>query len=89
MLYINILTLLKFAYVYKVLYLCIVKPCSSDMYKSPSTCRQASLFWDLETMLDPKHPLFILANMIDWASFEKAFSPLFCADNGRPPSQSV
>lgn len=36
-------------------------------------------------MLDPKHPLFILANMIDWASFEKAFSPLFCADNGRPP----
>ncbi len=28
------------------------------MYKSSSDTRQASLFWDLETMLDPKHPLF-------------------------------
>lgn len=55
------------------------------MYKPSSTIRQASLFWDLETMLDPRHPLFILANMIDWAGFEKAFAPFFCADNGRPP----
>ena len=36
-------------------------------------------------MLDPKHPLFILAKMIDWTIFEKTFAPLFCADNGRPP----
>ena len=36
-------------------------------------------------MLDSKHPLFKLANMVDWTSFEKAFAPLFCADNGRPP----
>lgn len=42
----------------------------------------------LETMLDAKHPLFILANMIDWAGFEKAFAPLFSADNGRP-SKSI
>ena len=55
------------------------------MYKTPSDSRQASLFWDLETMLDPNHPLFKLANMIDWRGFEKAFSPLYCADNGRPP----
>ena len=55
------------------------------MYKSSSISRQASLFWDLETMLDPKHPLFLLANMVDWSGFEKAFAPLFCADNGRPP----
>lgn len=55
------------------------------MYKSPSNSRQASLFWDLDTMLDAKHPLFRLANMIDWSLFEKSFSPLFCADNGRPP----
>ena len=54
------------------------------MYKASSDSRQASLFWDLETMLDPKHPLFKLANMIDWSCFEKAFAPLFCADNGRP-----
>ena len=55
------------------------------MYKSASDSRQASLFWDLETMLDPSHPLFKLANMIDWSCFEKSFAPLFCADNGRPP----
>ena len=50
-----------------------------------SNNRQASLFWDLETMLDPKHPLFKLANMVNWSCFEEAFAPLFCADNGRPP----
>ena len=55
------------------------------MYKSSSTSRQASLFWDLDTMLDPKHPLFKLANMINWSCFEDSFAPLFCADNGRPP----
>ena len=36
-------------------------------------------------MLDFKHPLFKLANMVDWSLFEKSFAPLFCADNGRPP----
>ena len=55
------------------------------MYKPSSNSRQASLFWDLEAMLDSKHPLFKLANMIDWSLFEKSFAPLFCADNGRPP----
>jgi len=43
------------------------------------------LFWDLETMLDSRNPLFKLANLIDWASFESAFSPLFSGENGRPP----
>ena len=55
------------------------------MYKSRSNNRQASLFWDLETMLDPTHPLFKLANMVSWSCFEEAFAPLFCSDNGRPP----
>ena len=53
--------------------------------QTSSNSRQASLFWDLETMLDSKHPLFKLANMVDWSLFEKSFAPLFCADNGRPP----
>ena len=61
------------------------KPCKLDMYKPSTNSRQASLFWDLETMLDFKHPLFKLANMVDWSLFEKSFTPLFCADNGRPP----
>lgn len=56
------------------------------MYKPSSNSRQASLFWDLETMLDSKHPLFKLANMVDWSLFENSFAPLFCADNG--PSQA-
>lgn len=55
------------------------------MYKPSSNSRQASLFWDLETMLDSNHPLFKLANEINWSLFEKSFTPLFCADNGRPP----
>ena len=55
------------------------------MYKPSSTCRQASFFWDLETMLDSKHQLFKLANMVDWSLFENSFAPLFCRDNGRPP----
>ena len=72
-------------YVNRILYFCVVKPCKLDMYKPSTNSRQASLFWDLETMLDFKHPLFKLANMVDWSLFEKSFAPLFCADNGRPP----
>ena len=55
------------------------------MYKSPSRQRQSTLFWDLETMLDSRNPLFRLANLIDWAGLESAFSSLYCGDNGRPP----
>ncbi len=36
-------------------------------------------------MLDSKHPLFVVGNMIDGACFENAFAPLFCTGNGRPP----
>ena len=45
---------------------------------------QTSLFFSFESTLNQKHPLFILANEVDWSSFEKAFSPLYCLDNGRP-----
>jgi len=55
------------------------------MYKRPSAHTQCSLFWDLATMLDSKHPLYVLANLIDWDRFEKAFSPLFSNNTGRPP----
>ena len=54
------------------------------MYKASSNSRQASLFWDLETMLDSSHSLYKLANMMDWPSLEKAFAPLYCEDNDRP-----
>ena len=54
------------------------------MYKSCSKPHQASLFWDLESMLDSNRPLFKLANLVDWDLFESTFSPLYCQDNGRP-----
>jgi len=54
------------------------------MYRKPSTHAQRSLFWDLESALDCKNPLYILANRIDWDVFEKAFSSLYCHNNGRP-----
>lgn len=53
------------------------------MYKTSSPVRQAALFWDLESMLDSKHPLYVLANLVNWKSFEDAFAPLYCKDNGR------
>jgi transposase, IS5 family len=53
------------------------------MYKTSSPVRQTSLFWDLGSMLDPKHPLYVLANLVSWKSFEDAFAPLYCKDNGR------
>ena len=45
---------------------------------------QHSLFFSLESTLNHKHPLFILANKIDWEMVEREFSPLFCPYNGRP-----
>ena len=50
--------------------------------KTPSD--QSSFFFSLQDTLSRKHPLYILANRVDWQRFEDAFSPLYCADNGRP-----
>lgn len=43
-----------------------------------------SLFSSLCDMLNQSHPLYQLADKIDWDKFDKAFSPLYCQDNGRP-----
>ena len=45
---------------------------------------QGSMFLGLEDTLNQKHPMYILANMVNWQLFEEAFSPLYCLDNGRP-----
>lgn len=45
---------------------------------------QASLFFSFESTLNQKHPLYILANQIDWGRFDAAFEPHYCQDNGRP-----
>ena len=41
-------------------------------------------FATFEEQLQPKHPLYLLANAIDWKTFEKAFSPLYSSENGAP-----
>lgn len=43
-----------------------------------------SLFSSLSDMLNQSHPLYQLADKIDWEKFETAFHPLYCQDNGRP-----
>ncbi|HDP76468.1 MAG TPA: IS5 family transposase [Bacteroidales bacterium] len=42
------------------------------------------MFFSLKDTLNPKHPLYILANQVQWDIFEKAFKGLYCPDNGRP-----
>lgn len=43
-----------------------------------------SLFSSLSDMLNQSHPLYKLADKIDWAKFDTAFKPLYCPNNGRP-----
>jgi transposase, IS5 family len=45
---------------------------------------QGSLFFSFESTLNHKHPLFMLANKVNWQLFEDAFTPLYCSNNGRP-----
>jgi IS5 family transposase len=54
------------------------------MLKSSKTDSQKSLFFCLEDSLNQKHPLYILANKVDWQMFEREFSVLYCHDNGCP-----
>lgn len=49
-----------------------------------STDNSPSLFSSLSDMLNQSHSLYKLANKIDWTKFEKAFTPLYCSNNGRP-----
>lgn len=35
-------------------------------------------------MLNQSHPLYKLANQIDWAKLDNGFLPLYCPNNGRP-----
>jgi transposase, IS5 family len=46
---------------------------------------QENLFKNrLDQILNNKHPLFVLANQIDWDFFEYEFGEYYCEDNGRP-----
>jgi transposase, IS5 family len=46
---------------------------------------QADLFRArLDQILNREHPLFVLANQIDWSVFDKKFGPLYSEKKGRP-----
>lgn len=48
--------------------------------------RQDDLFRNrLSTQLNPQHPLYRLANQIDWQKMEAEFAPLYQAELGYPP----
>ena len=58
----------------------LMKPRSSS-----NTDPQGDLFKvELETLVDPDHPLVRLAAQIDWPFFERALGEHFCEHNGAP-----
>jgi len=46
--------------------------------------QQTSFYTTFEEQLDHSHPLYILANKVQWQTFDDAFKLLYCEDNGRP-----
>lgn len=54
------------------------------MIPQAKNTNQISFFSSLEGMLNAKHPLYVLANKIEWKIFEEAFLPLYSQNNGRP-----
>ncbi len=48
--------------------------------RTPLITSQHSMFFDLEPQLIQKHPLYLLANKIDWDVFDEAFKGLYCAN---------
>jgi IS5 family transposase len=38
----------------------------------------------LADILDHRHPLYTLADTIEWSRFDTAFEPMYCGDNGAP-----
>ncbi len=54
------------------------------MIPHKKSSQQIGFFHSFEDTLNPKHPLFVLANKMDWSVFEKAFLPLYSQNNGRP-----
>ncbi len=54
------------------------------MLSKPVNSNQMSFYSTFEEQLSRRHPLYVLANHINWSVFDAAFKNLYCADNGRP-----
>lgn len=53
--------------------------------KEPVRTPDTDLFRNrLDNLLDQRHELYRLADLIDWQSFDVAFGELYCPDNGCP-----
>ena len=39
----------------------------------------------ISSLIDPKNPLKVLADPIDWTAFEKAFDSFYSKGKGQPP----
>ena len=50
----------------------------------PKQQKQQSLFFSFEETLHQQHPLYILANKVDWSVFEQAFEKHYSKKTGRP-----
>lgn len=56
-----------------------MRPKAPDDLPSPDLFRNR-----LENMLDQRHEINRLADLIDWNSFDAEFGTLYCPDNGCP-----
>lgn len=54
------------------------------MLSKPVNIFQMSFYSTFEEQLSRRHPLYILANRINWQEFDEVFKDLYCPDNGRP-----
>jgi len=54
------------------------------MLSKTTNSGQMGFYSTFEEQLNRKHPLYILANQINWQQFEESFKDLYCPDNGRP-----
>ena len=53
--------------------------------KEPNPSPDTDLFRNhLDNMLDQRHELYRLADVIEWQSFDNEFGTLYCTDNGCP-----
>lgn len=53
------------------------------MLTKPASTSQLSFYSTFEEQLSHRHPLYILANQIQWGIFETTFAKL-CSEEGRP-----
>jgi IS5 family transposase len=54
------------------------------MIKPESDRNQMTIFSTFEEQLNKRHPLYVLANIIDWSKFNEAFTKHYDGSMGRP-----